>query len=146
MEQARQFPGQEREIWDYYRKNPAALASVRAPMYEEKVVDFLVELAKVTEKPVSREELYQEDERLRPELLGQALNLGSLPRRRPRARPLWRACNCRAESHFVAEPCSDRDTPGAASTSRAEVKSLRDVVAPDEPETVDPCEIRWRPI
>ena len=59
VERTRQFPGREQEIWDYYRKNPAALASVRAPLFEEKVVDFILELAKVTEKQVSREELYQ---------------------------------------------------------------------------------------
>jgi len=66
VERTRQFPGREQEIWDYYRKNPSALASVRAPLFEEKVVDFIVELAKVTDKPVSREELYQEDEDLAP--------------------------------------------------------------------------------
>jgi trigger factor len=62
QERARQFPGQEQQVWDYYRKNPAAVASVRAPIFEEKVVDFLVELAKVTEKQVSRDELYRDDE------------------------------------------------------------------------------------
>jgi len=62
MEQVRQFPGQERQIWDYYQKNPNALAALRAPLFEDKVVDFLVELAEVTEKPVSREELFKEDE------------------------------------------------------------------------------------
>jgi trigger factor len=62
VERARQFPGQEQQIWDYYRKNPSAVASLRAPIYEEKVVDFLLELAKVTEKTVSREELYDEDD------------------------------------------------------------------------------------
>ena len=62
VERARQFPGQEQQIWDFYRKNPNALASLRAPIFEEKVVDFLVELAKVTEKTVSREELIKEDE------------------------------------------------------------------------------------
>ncbi len=62
VERARQFPGQEQQIWDLYRKNPSALASVRAPIFEEKVVDFLIELAKVTEKTVPREELYKEDE------------------------------------------------------------------------------------
>jgi trigger factor len=66
VERTRQFPGREQEIWDYYRKNPTALASVRAPLFEEKVVDFILELAKVTEKPVSREELYQEDDELAP--------------------------------------------------------------------------------
>jgi len=62
VDRARQFPGQEQQIWDYYRKNPSAVASLRAPIYEEKVVDFLLELAKVTEKTVSREELYNEDD------------------------------------------------------------------------------------
>jgi trigger factor len=66
VERTRQFPGREQEIWDYYRKNPSALASVRAPLFEEKVVDFILELAKVTDKPVAREELYQEDEDLAP--------------------------------------------------------------------------------
>ena len=61
-ERARQFPGQEQQVWEYYRKNPQALASLRAPIYEEKVVDFIVELATVTDKPVSREDLFREDE------------------------------------------------------------------------------------
>ena len=62
MDQVRQFPGQERQIWDYYQKNPNALAGLRAPLFEDKVIDFLVELAEVTEKPVSRTELFKEDE------------------------------------------------------------------------------------
>jgi trigger factor len=62
MEHVRQFPGQEQRVWDYYRQNPQALASLRAPIYEEKVVDFLVELAGVTEKKVTREDLFKEDE------------------------------------------------------------------------------------
>jgi trigger factor len=62
MEHVRQFPGQEQRVWDYYRQNPQAVAGLRAPIFEEKVVDFLLELAQVTEKPVSREELYKQDE------------------------------------------------------------------------------------
>jgi trigger factor len=62
VERARQMPGREQEVWEFYRKNPAAVAEIRAPIFEEKVVDFLVELAKVTERPVSREELLKEDE------------------------------------------------------------------------------------
>ncbi len=62
VERARQFPGQEQQVWEYYRNNPQAIASLRAPIYEEKVVDFLLELIKVTEKKVAREELYKEDE------------------------------------------------------------------------------------
>jgi trigger factor len=62
VERARQVPGREQEIWDYYRKNPGAVAGIRAPIFEEKVVDFLTELADVTEKTISREELYKEDD------------------------------------------------------------------------------------
>jgi trigger factor len=58
--QTRMMPGQEQRVWDYYRNNPNALASLRAPIFEDKVVDFLLELADVTEKQVSREELFKE--------------------------------------------------------------------------------------
>ena len=60
--QARMMPGQEQKVWDYYRNNPSALAALRAPIFEDKVVDFLLELADVTDKQVSREELFKEDE------------------------------------------------------------------------------------
>ncbi|SDB42115.1 trigger factor [Bauldia litoralis] len=60
--QLRQFPGREKELVEYYRANPEAIASLRAPIYEEKVVDFLLELVNVTDKTVSREELMREDE------------------------------------------------------------------------------------
>jgi trigger factor len=62
VERARQVPGREQEVWEFYQKNPGALASIRAPIFEEKVVDFLLELATVSEKQVSREELLKEDE------------------------------------------------------------------------------------
>jgi len=58
--QASQFPGQEKLLFEYYQKNPQALASLRAPLYEDRVVDFVLELAQVTDKPVSREELLKE--------------------------------------------------------------------------------------
>ena len=62
VERARQIPGREQEIWDYYRKNPAAVAAIRAPIFEEKVVDFLIELAAITEKQVSREDLLKDED------------------------------------------------------------------------------------
>jgi len=62
VERARQLPGREQEVWEYYRKNPAAVAAVRAPIFEEKVVDFLIELATVTEKNVSRDDLLEDEE------------------------------------------------------------------------------------
>ena len=61
---ARQFPGQEKQVWDFYRNNQQALAELRAPLYEEKVVDHILGLAKVEERKVSRDELMKplEDE------------------------------------------------------------------------------------
>jgi trigger factor len=58
LERVRQFPGQERKVYDYYRSNPQLLAEFRAPIFEDKVVDYILELAKVTETPVSPEVLY----------------------------------------------------------------------------------------
>jgi trigger factor len=62
IERARQMPGREKEVWDFYRNNANALAQLRAPIYEDKVVDFILELAHVTEKKVSRDELYKDDD------------------------------------------------------------------------------------
>ena len=62
IERARSMPGREKEVWDYYRSNANALAQLRAPIYEDKVVDFILELATVTEKKVSRDDLLKEDD------------------------------------------------------------------------------------
>lgn len=62
VERARQFPGQEKMVWDYYRKNPQALAEVRAPIFEEKVVDHILSQVSVTDNVVSREALFADDE------------------------------------------------------------------------------------
>jgi trigger factor len=57
LDQTRRFPGQEQMVYDFYNKNPGALTELRAPIFEDKVVDFIVEQAKPTERKVSREEL-----------------------------------------------------------------------------------------
>lgn len=62
VERARQFPGQEQQVWDFYRNSPEALAELRAPIFEDKVVDKILESANVTEKSVSREELFADPE------------------------------------------------------------------------------------
>lgn len=55
--EAQKYPGQEKDVFDYYSKNRNALESLRAPLFEDKVVDYIVELAKVEEKEVSPEDL-----------------------------------------------------------------------------------------
>jgi trigger factor len=54
---AGQFPGQQRQVLDFYRKNPNALVEIRGPIFEKKVVDHIVSKAKVSDKKVTREEL-----------------------------------------------------------------------------------------
>jgi trigger factor len=56
-QEARRVPGYERQVIDYYRKNPDAVNHLRAPIFEEKVVDFIVELAKPDERKVTPQEL-----------------------------------------------------------------------------------------
>ena len=60
--EARRYPGQEQQVFEFYQKNPQALAQLRAPLYEDKVVDFIVAMAKVEDKTVSRDELFKEPE------------------------------------------------------------------------------------
>ena len=62
FEQLRQFPGQEKQILDYFKNTPGAAASLRAPLFEEKVVDHLLSEVSVTDKTVSKEALMAEDE------------------------------------------------------------------------------------
>lgn len=66
VERARQFPGQEQRVWEFYTKNPEALSELRAPLFEEKVVDYVSELATVTDKEVSREELFTDPDEPSP--------------------------------------------------------------------------------
>lgn len=60
VERARAFPGREQEVAEYYRGNPEALNELRAPLFEDKVVGFILSLAKVTETTVSVDELMRQ--------------------------------------------------------------------------------------
>ncbi|MCP3055298.1 trigger factor [Aurantimonas marianensis] len=62
FEQVRRYPGQEQEVYEYFQKTPDAVASLRAPLYEEKVVDHLLAEVDVTDKTVSKEDLMAEDD------------------------------------------------------------------------------------
>jgi len=58
-QRARAFPGQEKTVWEYYRKNPSALAEIRAPLFEEKVVDYVISQVKLSDKKISKDELFK---------------------------------------------------------------------------------------
>ena len=60
--QVRQFPGQEQQIYEYFQKTPGAVASLRAPIFEEKTIDHMLTVLDVTDKKVSKEELMAEEE------------------------------------------------------------------------------------
>jgi trigger factor len=62
MDEARRYPGQEHMVFQYFRNNPEALESLRAPIFEEKTVDFILELAKVTDKDVTVGDLRKDPE------------------------------------------------------------------------------------
>jgi trigger factor len=62
QQEAARFPGQEKQVYEFFQKNPNAVASLRAPLYEEKVVDFMLQMANVTDVTVTREELEKEDD------------------------------------------------------------------------------------
>lgn len=61
---ARQFPGQEKKVFEFYQKNPQAQAEIRAPIFEDKVVDFIFELAKSKEAKISKEDLFTDPDDL----------------------------------------------------------------------------------
>ena len=67
MNQARQYPGQEREFFEFIQKNAQAQQQLRAPLFEDKVVDYILELATVTEKEVTKDELQAAVEALEDE-------------------------------------------------------------------------------
>ncbi len=67
MRQASQYPGQEREFYEFLQKNQGAMQQLRAPIFEDKVVDYILELANVSEKTVTKEELQAAVEALNEE-------------------------------------------------------------------------------
>ncbi|MBV8133486.1 MAG: hypothetical protein JO282_13390 [Alphaproteobacteria bacterium] len=58
--EARRHPGHERQVLDFYRQNPGTIDTLRAPIFEDKVIDFIVELAKIGERKVTPQELFRE--------------------------------------------------------------------------------------
>ncbi len=62
MAEARNYPGQEKMVLDFYRQNPNAAAQLRAPIYEEKVVDLIVSVAEVKDEAITKEELMKEED------------------------------------------------------------------------------------
>ena len=66
MNEARKYPGQEKAVFDYYLKNKNAVEALKAPVFEEKIIDYIISKAKVADKIISVEELYTFDDDVKP--------------------------------------------------------------------------------
>jgi trigger factor len=80
MNQARQYPGKEREFFEFVQQNQQMQQQMRAPLFEDKVVDYILELAVVTEKPTSKQDLQKSVEALDEEVV-------QLPKSKSKAKP-----------------------------------------------------------
>ena len=80
MNQARQYPGKEREFFEFVQQNQQMQQQMRAPLFEDKVVDYILELAVVTEKPTSKQDLQKYVEALDEEVV-------QLPKAKSKAKP-----------------------------------------------------------
>ena len=67
MNQARQYPGQERAFFEFVQKNPQAQQQIRAPLFEDKVVDYIFEMAEVEEREVDKDALKEAVDKLEDE-------------------------------------------------------------------------------
>jgi len=82
VEQARNFPGQESRLIEYYQNNPEAMQELQAPIFEDKVVDFIVEMAKLTDRKVTIEELMADPDDGEEAVNASAEKAESKPKRR----------------------------------------------------------------
>ena len=62
FEEAQRYPGQEQMVLEYFQKNPQAMQQISGPIFEDKVVDFILEMAKVSEVVIEKDLLYQADD------------------------------------------------------------------------------------
>ncbi|MBP7905920.1 MAG: hypothetical protein KA099_11415, partial [Alphaproteobacteria bacterium] len=79
--EAQKYPGQEKKVFDYYAKNRHALESLRAPLYEDKVIDFILELSSITTKDVTPEELMSAEEEVLADVEKSKAKKGGKPKK-----------------------------------------------------------------
>ena len=105
IQRVQQFPGQEQQVFEYFQKNPEAMAQIRAPLFEEKVVDFICEMADVTDTPVSIEALMAEP--------------GAAVEEKPAKKPAKKASSKKAETKKAP---AKKSVTKKASTKKAPAK------------------------
>jgi trigger factor len=114
-ERARQFPGQERRVIEYYRDHPEAVDQLRAPMFEDKVIDFILERAEVAERRVPVSELLRDDEE---EAAAESKDAEGEAKTKGKAK----VKKAKAETE-EAEPAEGSETKAAPKKARAKKKS-----------------------
>jgi trigger factor len=117
--EARRYPGQEKEVFEAYRQRPDLQASLRAPIYEEKVVDLIISKAKIEDRPVSKDELFAEDE----------LPAGYAEDEK---KPAKKAAPKKAKAEGEAAPAEDKPAKKAAPKKAAPKKAAAEEAAPVE--------------
>ncbi len=108
VQEAQRHPGQEREVFEYFQRTPEAAANLRAPIFEDKVVDFIVDLAKITERKVTPDELRAE---LDAEAASSAVGAGA--GKPAKGKPAGKKAGAKAKKSAKAAETS-ADTPDPA--------------------------------
>ncbi len=120
VSQARQYPGQERKYVEFIQKNQQALQQLRAPVFEEKVVDFILELAQVTDRPVTKDALQAEIASLDAE--DDSAPTEEKPEAKPEKKPRAAKKTVTASSDDAgeaAEPAADSGDPAAKKSAKS---------------------------
>jgi trigger factor len=87
LREAQRYPGKEREVFEFYQKTPEVMANLRAPIFEDKVVDFIIDLAQVTDRSVTPEALREEMESETEEGASEAKKKPAKPAKPKKAKP-----------------------------------------------------------
>ncbi|MHB8284521.1 MAG: trigger factor [Caulobacteraceae bacterium] len=134
MQEARRYPGQEKQIFDFYRQNAQAAAQLRAPIYEEKVVDLILSRAKVEDEQVSKEDLFADDEM--PEGYGDATEKKADEKPKAKAKKAAKADDAPQDAPQAemfegeAAPAAEAAEPAADAEAATPAKKPRKKAAP----------------
>ncbi|HXJ01456.1 MAG TPA: trigger factor [Micropepsaceae bacterium] len=125
---ARQYPGQEKQVIEYYTRNPQAMTELRVPLFEDKVVDFLGELIEVHDRKVSREILF-----LDPDDAEEKLKAAEAPAAEvapaaetEEAKPAKKKAKAKAEAKTEGEAGAASDDHAAAEAKPKKTKKKKD--------------------
>ena len=126
--EARRYPGQEQQVIDFFQKNPQAIDSVRAPLFEDKVVDYIIDLAKVTDETVTPEELLADpdEEPAKEEKAKKA------PAKKPAAKKAA-AKTSAASKTATKKPAAKKATTAKAASTKAAAKTAQAEDGDDKP-------------